>query len=487
MRKPIEPQLKFGEVDPSQIKFDLRSRDETTKLLLGLQHIYETRDLRDKVFAQLRHIVPDNVDTENGRPGMPLWTILVLGTIRLSSNLDYDKLKDLADYHRKIREMIGHDIFDETPYSLQTLKDNVTLFTPEVLDKINQIVVQAGHELAAPLKKKGLAGKCDSFVVETNVHYPTDITLLFDAIGKVITLTTHLCLLLGIPGWRQSDHNVKRIKRLVRKIQNLKRSTSKDAKKKEQRDRQIRQAYESYLEVVSQFIDRVEQSVKLIRLQSTDCEQTVETIESFLRHAYRQIDQIRRRVLEGETIAHEEKVFSVFQEHTEWICKGKAGVPFELGLRVAILNDQYGFILHHRVMEQRIDEQVAFPFTQEAKERFPNLASCSYDKGFYSRANRQALAPLLELVILPKKGKLSQEDKERENAEEFIRAKRKHSAVESAINAIENHGLDRCPDHEISGFKRYVAIAVVARNLQILGHCIQQKELLLLKQKQKAA
>ena len=94
---------------------------------------------------------------------------------------------------------------------------------------------------------------------------------------------------------------------------------------------------------------------------------------------------------------------------------------------------------------------------------------------------------MLDLVILPKKGKLSQEDKERENAEEFIRAKRKHSAVESAINAIENHGLDHCPDHEISGFKRYVAIAVVARNLQILGHCIQQTELLLLKQKQKAA
>ena len=477
MRKPIEPQLKFGEVDPSQIQFDLRSRDETTKLLMGLQHIYQNQELRDKVFAILRRIVPDKVDTETGRPGMPLWTIFVLGTIRLNSNLDYDKLKDLADYHRKIREMIGHSIFDETPYALQTLKDNVTLLTPEALDEISQVVVQAGHDLVVPAnKKKELAGKCDSFVVETNVEYPTDITLLFDAIRKAMTLTSRLCLIFGISGWRQLDHSIKKIKRLLRKIQNLKRSNSKDAKKKEQRDQQIRQAYEAYLEIVSQFINRVEQSVELIRLQATDYQQTVEMIESFLRHAHRQTDQIRRRVFEGETIPHEQKVFSVFQEHTEWICKGKAGVPFELGLRVAILNDQYGFILHHLVMEKLTDEQVAVLFTEVAKKRFPFLISCSYDKGFHNRTNRQEMESLLDLVILPKKGRLSEKDKERESADEFVVRKRQHSAIESAINALENHGLDRCPDHDISGFRRYAALAVVGRNLQILGHLIQQRQ-----------
>ena len=87
------------------------------------------------------------------------------------------------------------------------------------------------------------------------------------------------------------------------------------------------------------------------------------------------------------------------------------------------------------------------------------------------------LKEILEHIVLPKKGKLSGLDKEEEHSEEFLKARRKHSAVESSINALENHGLDRCRDHGIEGFKRYVALAVLARNIQILGHMIQQKEL----------
>ena len=83
----------------------------------------------------------------------------------------------------------------------------------------------------------------------------------------------------------------------------------------------------------------------------------------------------------------------------------------------------------------------------------------------------------MDYVILPKKGRLSAKDKEIERSEEFVLSRRKHSAVESSINALENHGLDRCLDHGLHGFKRYVALSVLARNMQILGHLIQQKEL----------
>jgi hypothetical protein len=64
-----------------------------------------------------------------------------------------------------------------------------------------------------------------------------------------------------------------------------------------------------------------------------------------------------------------------------------------------------------------------------------------------------------------------------ENPEVFKAAKCKHSAIESSISALNNHGLDRCPDHAIHGLKRYVALAVVARNIQIIGHMIQEKEI----------
>jgi len=97
-------------------------------------------------------------------------------------------------------------------------------------------------------------------------------------------------------------------------------------------------------------------------------------------HAERQIDQIRRRVVEGEKIPHEEKVFSVFEEHTEWVSKGKAGVPVELGLRVGVLEDTMGFVLHHQVMEKQTDEKVAVDMVEAAQARFPTLGQCSFDK-----------------------------------------------------------------------------------------------------------
>ena len=157
--------------------------------------------------------------------------------------------------------------------------------------------------------------------------------------------------------------------------------------------------------------------------------------------------------------------------------KGKAGVPVELGLRVCILEDQYGFILHHHVMQNETDDQVAVPMAKQAKEYFPNLTSCSFDKGFHSPGNQKDLLQYLDFVVLPKKGKLSQKDKEKEYSENFIGSRYQHSAVESAINALEVHGLDRCLDHGIDGFKRYVAIAVLSRNIQQLGVKLRQKEL----------
>ena len=188
----------------------------------------------------------------------------------------------------------------------------------------------------------------------------------------------------------------------------------------------------------------------------------------------RQVDHTRRRVLEGQVIPAEEKVYSIFQPHTEWVSKGKAGVPVELGLKVCVVECQHGFILHHRVMQKAQDVDVAVSMAKETKNYFSALSRVSYDKGFHSPQNQIDLANELDMVVLPKKGKLSEKDKEREHSDEFKRARQQHSAVESAINALEVHGLDVCPDHGIDGFKRYVALAVVARNIQRLGVLVRK-------------
>ena len=127
-------------------------------------------------------------------------------------------------------------------------------------------------------------------------------------------------------------------------------------------------------------------------------------------------------------------------------------------------------------MQHQTDDQVAVSIVSETKKMFSNLAGCSFDKGFHSKPNQEALKRLLDRVTLPRKGRLSEKDKEREYSYEFRKAKRKHSAVESAIGALQNHGLDICPDKGLDGFLRYAAIGMLARNIQILGHILQQKE-----------
>jgi hypothetical protein len=272
------------------------------------------------------------------------------------------------------------------------------------------------------------------------------------------------------------------VKRYFRKAQQLKRSTSKDKTKQAEREQLIIDAHMAYVELADSIVERAKETVSSIESTNLMVHLRIKEIQKYIAHAERQMDQIRRRVVEGETIPHHEKIFSLFEEHTEWINKGKAGISQELGLKVCIVKDQYGYILHHRVMQKETDDQIAVPIIRETKERFPQLTSCSFDKGFHSPENQEQLRGILDQVILPRKGKLSAINKEIEDSEAFRQARRKHSAVESSINALENHGLDRCLDHGIEGFKRYVALAVVARNIQIMGHVLQQKKLKRLQQ-----
>jgi IS5 family transposase len=488
MRKFVTPEMESGEINIPEIEFDLHSRDEIPKILIGLQHIYSDPERSEQVFDILKDIIPEGTDMNNGRPGMCLWRILVLGVLRLDCNWNYDQLKEMADNHKKIREMSGHAAEDDYTYARQTITDNISLFTVEVLNEISRITVNTAHDVLGKKEGECLKGKCDSFPVETDVCFPTDIRMLFEAVRKAITLIAVLCSVVGFTAWRQHHKNILAVKSLFHAARNLKyfapknekdEKDEKDEKKKKkaaERREAAKNAHRNYIDLAASFMQKVRETMAQLRMAGASGDKLSE-IMCFVEHAERQIDQIRRRVLEDEDIPHKEKVFSIFEEHTEWIDKGKAGVSQILGKNVCILRDQYQLILHHRVMDGEADVHVAVPVVGEAGERFPDLNSCSFDKGFWSPENREKLGCILAGVILPKKGKLSLKQKDEESSEDFRKARRQHSAVESSISALRNHGLDRCPDHGLDGFKRYVALAVLARNIQILGHILQQQKL----------
>ena len=482
MRNVINPQMLLDGADIGSIYLDPKSRDDIPQILRGLQHIYTEPALRGRVFAILQEILPNRAtgegkaDASMGRPGMEQWRILVLGVLRLGLNADYDRIQELANQHSTLRQMLGHgDWTDKSQYKLQTLKDNLVLFTPELLDRINQEVVGAGHVLVKKSSPEGLATRCDSFVVETHVHYPTDINLLWDAIRKTIEICAALCETHGLTDWRQRAYNLRQVKGLFRHAQKLKHSTSKDESKRQDKQAAMRQAHRGYLDQAQAYLERAQDTRDKLK-HIVLAEVFLGELDAFLQHAVRQIEQIDRRVLQGQSIPHDEKVFSLFQPHTEWISKGKAGVPAELGLRVCVVEDQHRFILHHQVMEKTTDDAIAVSIVEQTKQRFDTLQSVSMDKGFHSKDNQVKLKEIVDLVVLPKKGGLSVVDKARESDAEFVRLRRQHSAVESAINALECHGLDVCLDHGIVRFRRYVALAVVARNIQRLGAILRQQE-----------
>lgn len=500
MREVINPQMKIGQTDIGAIQLNLKSRDDIPHILLGLQHIYTNKELRDEVFQLLEQVRPlragkhlteaarqQPAANNKGRPGMEQWKILVLGTLRLGLNTDYDRICELANEHKTIRKFLGHSGWladGEKPYQLQTIKDNISHFTPEIFDQINQVVVRAGHSLVKKSPKDGqtatneeafpLYARADSFVVLTNVHYPTDLNLLYDAVRKTAEEAHKLTDACGLTEWRQYRHLIRSFKRQYRTVQQIRRSTSKDEHKRSQRETELQSEVLTYLEMALDVLDKSKQSYTVLQQKGINVLQLAK-LKEYQNYIELLQNQIHRRLCEEKTIPHEEKVFSIFEPHTEWITKGKAGVPVELGLRVSIVEDQYRFILHHQVMQKQTDDKVAVPLTRETKERYPQLQGISFDKGYHSPTNQRELQELVEQVTLPKKGKRSDSDTEREQSDTFKHHRRVHSAVESAINALEHNGLDRCPDHGIDGFKRYVALAIVSRNIKRLGQLIRQQ------------
>ena len=155
MREVHRSQFHLGQVPIEKIWINPKSRDDIPAVLKGLQHIWCDEALRARLVALLdEHILPE-ADRTVGRPGMDLWQILVLGVLKQGLGCDFDRLHDLTNHHGTIREFLGHGDFDDkTRYEYQTVVDNVSLLTPELLSAVGRLVVESGHKVA---KKKRLS------------------------------------------------------------------------------------------------------------------------------------------------------------------------------------------------------------------------------------------------------------------------------------------------------------------------------------------
>ena len=200
MRKAFEPQQRLDCRSVLDVQLNLNCRDEIIPILRALQYIYSQPKLRDDILQAIAEDVNGASDPKRGRKGLYYWEILVLAGVRLGCELDYDALQDLAENHRALRHIMGIGDWDEdTSFDWRRIQDNLTKIRTETLKKINHLIVAAGQELVPEAAE---SVRADSFVAETNIHYPTESTLIRDGLRKLLALGTNLATRIGAGGWK---------------------------------------------------------------------------------------------------------------------------------------------------------------------------------------------------------------------------------------------------------------------------------------------
>ncbi len=408
---------------------------------------------------------------DRGREGLDYWHITVLASVRLGCNLDYDKLQDLAEQHRALRQIMGIGDWQECiDFNARRIGDNIRLLKPQTIEAISHRIVDEAYRMEPDAVKRQ---RVDSFVVETDIHYPTESSLIVDGVRKVMELCVKLYEVYEIVGWRQQQHLLKKVKQIDRQITRI--SARKGANYKQR----MRLQYRKLLGRVNRIFERVTESCETLEneyeLDFIAIAQIAE-IKRFMGLTQQVCDTARRRVLEGEDdVPNEDKLFSIFETHTQLYRRGKAGQPNQFGRLVLICEDAAGFISHHYVMPRDVqDQDVAVEQTRIMQERLQKrVEEISFDRGFHSPANQTGLAEIVNDVCLPKPGSKQSVEQLELASVKFHQAKQRHPGIESAIGALQSgNGLVRCRDVSEVGFERYVALAVLGRNIHALGKLI---------------
>jgi hypothetical protein len=202
-------------------------------------------------------------------------------------------------------------------------------------------------------------------------------------------------------------------------------------------------------------------------------------IQHYLDLTQKVCDTARRRVLEGETVSNAEKIFSIYEPHTELIKRDKQPNPIQFGHNVLVIEDAVGFICHYEVMANGLqDVHVVVPAMKKLQKRHDGqIERGSFDRGFHSPENQKELAKILIHPCLAAKGAQKGPEQHEQASVEFRESRRRHPGVESAIGALQaGNGMERCRDHSQRGYERYVGLGILGRNLHVLGKLLIAQE-----------
>ena len=420
MRNTFSSQLRLDCRSIEQLQLNLNCRDEIIPLLQALQQVFSQAELRDQLLQLVANDVNESTRDDVGREGLDYWQIFVLAVMRLGCNLDYDKLHDLCENHRALRCLLCVGEWDETNFSARRIRDTLALLKPATIEELNHAVVTYGQQLHSGAAAKVRA---DSFVVQTDIHYPTESSLIWDGLRKLIPLCVKVAQLLGEGGWRQAKHLKKKAKQLAREVARISASQSPAVQAT------LNDAYDRLLDHARLLLDRAGalQTKALAAASGPGDSSEIAVLCGELAHwltlTVQVCDTAYRRTQCGEQVPNEDKLFSLFETHTQLYRRGKAGQPNQFGRLALIFEDGAGFISHYHLMARdATDESVLCQQTRIAQARHGGaIQEASFDRGFYSEANERELQTILAHPCLPPRGRNQYAERMQTASIQFLR------------------------------------------------------------------
>jgi IS5 family transposase len=459
----------------SQISFaDLEFFDQGVSLEPMLQAISDFIDKHGHLVEKVRRDLERSLkNPKTGRSGMTAQQVLRSFVLQRVKNWDYRELRErIADGYTLRRftrfysqRVPKHDAFNRAVHKL----------TPATLEVINELVVQSAVALGLENGKKL---RVDTTVVETDIHHPTDSTLLWDTVRVVTRLIGSLGKLLpqGVPGFTNRSRSARR------RMQEIQRMTPKE------RRRRLVPKYRELIHTTEQVVGNARDVLKKTeRVSSMDLmtEIAIKAVRSQIDHycglGDRVIDQARRRVLNNEQVANKEKIFSIFETHTDLIKRGKILKPVEFGHKVYLAESARGLITQYRVLDGNpTDDTHVESSLKRHQETFGGAPKVySADRGFFSQDNiKHCKSAGVDLVCIPQRGgKKTPAQASHEKSPTFKQGQRFRAGIEGRISVLfRGRGMKRCLAEGRERFELLVGAAVLANNLMVIARLLIEKQ-----------
>jgi IS5 family transposase len=456
---------------------DLELLRQGVRLEPLLQAIF---DFLDKQAAPVERVRRDLIrglnEPDKGRRGLTAsQTLRALVLMRLK-NWDYRELRERIADGITLRRFT--DFYCEKVPKHDAFNRSFNRLTPATLKAINDLVVEAAVKLGL---EDGSKLRVDTTVVETDIHHPTDNTLLWDVVRVLTRLLGRLAKVLGlrrIAGFRN------RSRAAHRRMYEIQRMTTRQRQGKGSRQTATYRALISIAEEVVAGARKALDDTAAMRTKAPLIALKIEALRDEITHycglGERVIDQARRRILNGEQVPNAEKIYSIFEPHTDLIKRGKVRTPVEFGHKVFLAESAKGLVTQYKVLKGNPSDEVhvapSLRLHRRAFRRAPHLYGA--DRGFFSEQNVAACVHgAVETVCIPQRGGTKTPQRQAyESSAEFKQGQRFRAGIEGRISVLmRGRGMKRCRAEGAERFALFVGAAVLANNLMIVAALLTKR------------